>query len=167
VNRLLTLAIVMVLLCAASLAVYHMLFHAQDGETEGGPAARPAAEGPEAEVREIEHLLERSRAVVPVAYDEAALRALAANAKADLTAEQEAVVLPLLHEHLLALLRNLEEALEAARRGDADRARFRVVATRRHDEFQRRLREHLPAEQARALFGVAPAMVPPPPRRGP
>jgi len=148
----------------AALAIYHVIFHMD------APPSQPARTddltgGGLNERMEIEHALEGADSGLSEAYDEQAMRKIVERAEVELTSEQAARLLPLMHTHLAALRRNLAEARDAvvAGRSDAQRVRYRVRAVRLHADFQKTLRKTVSKEQAEALFRAMPSMIPPVP----
>lgn len=150
-NRNTLLALLIGLLLAAGV---YLVLH-KGTQTEEEATEPPKRDSP------IARVLRETEGLVPAAYDEAAMRALVQEAGATLTPEQEAVVLPLLHRHALALRKNMEGAKAALERDpDADLSRYVMFATQAHANFQRTVGAVVSQETGRALFDAVPPMVP-------
>lgn len=158
------------LLIAAMLTIYHLLFHGAQPPTtpESDPHGRVNSSGPTAgskERDELERMVRTSAPLGDAQFDPAALGALVDRSKVALSEQERAAVLPLLHAHLRMLHENVVAALDALDRGagPTERMRYRAQAAQLHGRFQAQLRKSLTGAQASALFAAAPAMLPPVP----
>jgi hypothetical protein len=154
------IAVALLLVGGAGYAVHRLTTSEPKGPAGGGDDAADSGD-PAA----IDAMLAGARDLGRGPYRPEAVRMLVARAGVALDAQQADVVLPALHDHLTALRSNLEDARDAAEAGRpaGERVRYHVFAAQAHGAFQKRLRELVPPETARALFDAFPPMVPPNP----
>jgi len=164
-NQTVSTALSSLVVAVGVVAIYHLVFHAGGGPArQEDPGSARYQELVEREIQEMEDMLRRSEAVLPPSLDLNAMGALLKKAGVELGADVDRnLLLSLWYSHLQGLQRNLREAIDAARANEPARGGYRVKATQMIGTFHRKLKEGmLNDEQARKLFTVVPAMVPPP-----